>query len=375
MKDIREVNEGDFGDILNCINAGVYITDTERRIVFWNRAAELITGHRAQDVLGRPCSDDILKHVDKDGRELCTTDLCPLHRSMILAAPSEAPILVYAISTSGRRLPLSTSTAPVFDEAGNVIGGVEVFRDERENIRQMELARTVQRQMLTQALPEDERVSFAVEYAPAELVGGDFYHVGRLSADEFIVFLADAAGHGVSAALYSALVYSLILECQEWLGDPARLMAELNARACSRAEGLGFFTAVCARLDTDGRTLTFTAAGHPPLLYQHAGGEVELLEMSQLPVGVHAEASYENRTVSLTRGDRLLAYSDGATDIPTGGPPGGEGRLGIEGLRALVAQHPPAEGHELTGLYEALMERCVAVQAEDDITLVSCLVL
>ncbi|MCK4374407.1 MAG: SpoIIE family protein phosphatase, partial [Candidatus Brocadiae bacterium] len=331
MKDINEVNERGFGDILDSLNSGVYVTDIERRIVFWNKTAEQITGHRAQDVVGHRCSAGILRHRDKDGRPLCSTDLCPLHRSMERGVPSDHPVLVYATSKTGENLTLSTSTAPVFGEDGQIIWGVEVFREEGQRVRDMELARIVQRQMLGGALPQDERLSFAVEYAPRELVGGDFYHVRQLSDHRFAMFLADAAGHGPSAALSSALIYSLIMECEDLLGDPAAAMAAINDRACQRATGLGFFTGVCAALDAERRTVTFCSAGHPPLLLQRAEtGQAEPLALTGLPVGIQPAAAYESETLELQRGDRVLAYTDGATDIQTGGG----GRLGLEGFRS-----------------------------------------
>ena len=57
--------------ILDALPDGAYVTDCDRRIVFWNRAAEQITGWRRDDVLGHCCKDNILCHVDKDGHPLC----------------------------------------------------------------------------------------------------------------------------------------------------------------------------------------------------------------------------------------------------------------------------------------------------------------
>ena len=54
--------------ILDAINDGVYVTDTERRIVYWNKAAEQITGWQAGDILGKCCHDEVLVHQDKDAR-------------------------------------------------------------------------------------------------------------------------------------------------------------------------------------------------------------------------------------------------------------------------------------------------------------------
>ena len=369
MKDIQELAQRGFGDVLNSLNSGVYVTDCERRIVFWNRVAEQVTGYAAEEVVGQKCSAGILQHRDRHGHPLCTTDLCPLYRSMVRAQPSDAPILVYAVSKDGRQLALTTSTAPVFDDDGNVIGGVEVFREESESIRQMELARSVQRQMLTPDLPEDERVVFAVKYAPRELVSGDFYHVRKLAEGRFAFFLADAAGHGVSAALSTSLIYALLMECEDSLADPPAFLERINRRACQRVPGLGFFTAVCGVVDAEAGTLAFSAAGHPPLLLRRAGADtVEQLPLPSLPAGLQEDAAYEVSTADLQPGDQVLAYSDGATDIELGA----EERLGVEGLGRLFVEHGAADEAALTPLYGAIMERCTTVEPDDDVTLLSC---
>lgn len=371
MQDIEEINDRGFGEILNALNAGVYITDTERRIVFWNRRAEEITGHAAEEVKGRRCSARILQHTDKDGRPLCSTDLCPLLRAMVHERSDVEPVVVYALSKDGERLALSTSVAPVFSHDGRVIGGVEVFRDERESIREMELARAVQRQMLTRDLPQDERIVFDVQYAPRDMIGGDFYHFSRLSDDEFAVFLGDAAGHGPAAALYTSLVYGLLAECSEALADPAVLLGELNDRACRRAGGLGFFTAVALTINAANGRLSYSLAGHPPLLLQRAAdGGVTAISTPQLPIGVTDEASYENDTVTLQSGDRVIAYTDGVTDLQIGE----EKRVGTDGLARLMEETPPRENNRLEELYEALLKRCVTVTPDDDMTLLGCLI-
>ena len=92
MKDIDELAQRGVGDVLNSLNSGVYVTDRERRIVFWNRVAEQVTGYSADEVVGQRCSAGILQHRDRHGPPLCTTDLGPLHRSMVRAQPSDAPV-------------------------------------------------------------------------------------------------------------------------------------------------------------------------------------------------------------------------------------------------------------------------------------------
>ena len=115
--------------VLNYLNAGVYVTDKERQIMLWNRKAEEITGYRAEEVVGSACHDDVLNHINKDGVRLCPSELCPLHRSIETGVASGEPILLYARKRDGKRVAVSVSVAPLHDDSGNIIGGIEIFRD------------------------------------------------------------------------------------------------------------------------------------------------------------------------------------------------------------------------------------------------------
>ena len=68
--------------IINNLNDGVYYVDLDRRILFWNKAAENITGYCADEIVGRQCQDNQLNHIDEDGRPLCIIG-CPLFATII----------------------------------------------------------------------------------------------------------------------------------------------------------------------------------------------------------------------------------------------------------------------------------------------------
>ena len=89
--------------IIDCLSEGVYACDRQRRIVYWNKSAERITGWRAEEVVGRACLEDILNHVDKDGHRLCGREHCPLHRAMVTGKSTAMPMIVYALHKNGRR--------------------------------------------------------------------------------------------------------------------------------------------------------------------------------------------------------------------------------------------------------------------------------
>ena len=108
--------------IIDCLNDGVYVCDRDRRIVFWSKAAERITGWRSEDVLGRACLEDILNHVDKDGHRLCGEEYCPLHRAMITGVTTQVPIIVFARRKDGSRVPTQVTTAPIQNAESEWLG-------------------------------------------------------------------------------------------------------------------------------------------------------------------------------------------------------------------------------------------------------------
>ena len=126
MDDISNV---DIAAIINSLSDGVYVCNLDRRITYWSKSAERITGWSVADVVGRQCFDNVLCHIDKDGHKLCGEEYCPLHRAMVTDTGSRGSLLVYAQAKDGQRIPMQVSVAPIRDAAGRVIGGVETFRD------------------------------------------------------------------------------------------------------------------------------------------------------------------------------------------------------------------------------------------------------
>lgn len=112
--------------LLDSIFDGVYIVDTNRHIVYWNKGAEAITGHLKNDVTGKWCGDNILVHIDENGLQLCRTE-CPLLRSLQTGINQNAK--VYPKHKDGHRFPTETHIGIIRNEQGIVIGAIEVFND------------------------------------------------------------------------------------------------------------------------------------------------------------------------------------------------------------------------------------------------------
>jgi diguanylate cyclase (GGDEF)-like protein/PAS domain S-box-containing protein len=122
MKDSLE----QYKAILDNLYDGVYLVDKERRILYWNAAAERITGFTSQQVVGTRCMDNVLNHVTANGVQLCHNG-CPLLATMMDGKRREAE--VYLHHQNGHRLPVLVRTSPFHNDEGEIIGGVEVFSD------------------------------------------------------------------------------------------------------------------------------------------------------------------------------------------------------------------------------------------------------
>jgi diguanylate cyclase (GGDEF)-like protein/PAS domain S-box-containing protein len=115
-----------YGPLLDQMFDAVYLVDRQRRIVYWNAAAARLTGYAPQEVVGRPCGDGLLCHVDQDGQLLCQGP-CPLARTLLDGRCRQDDI--YLHHRDGHRVPVTVRCSPLRDDQGEVIGAMEVFSD------------------------------------------------------------------------------------------------------------------------------------------------------------------------------------------------------------------------------------------------------
>lgn len=113
-------------EILENLSDGIYYVDLNRQIVYWNRAAERITGFSREEVLCSHCYDNILNHIDANGLELCKEG-CPITRAIQEDLSLEAR--VFLRTKDGHRKPVSVRVAPIKDSEGIIVGAVEIFTD------------------------------------------------------------------------------------------------------------------------------------------------------------------------------------------------------------------------------------------------------
>ena len=358
-------------NILDCLCEGVYVCDRDRRIVFWSKSAERITGWRSEDVLGRACHDGILCHEDKDGHRLCGKEFCPLHRSMITGVTGTTPLTLFARGKNGRRIPMQVTTAPLHDATGEVIGGVETFRDVSPLLADLERAKRIQVQSMEHKLPDDPRLRFKTFYLPHDTVGGDYYAVKPLDDDRYAFLLADMEGHGVAAALYTMHLGMLWERHYRLLENPARFAATINQELVRIFGNITTFAAAfCGVVDARSATLRLTGAGGPPPLIMDARGHFKKLAYSGLPFGltedIPVEVAYHEQTVPLAPGDALLMFTDGAFEIHNAR----DELLGVDGfINILKGLGYPREPLNMDALELALLKYSNDIRLRDDLTI------
>ena len=352
--------------ILNSLSDGVYVCDRDRRISYWSASAERITGWSSEDVIGRTCADEILAHVDKDGHRLCGKEHCPLHRSMVTGTVANLPIIAYARGKDGSRIPMQITAAPLLNEQGEIVGGVETFRDLRPRIGDLRRARLIQKNLLTRDFPSDPRLDFAAIYMPFDLVGGDYYAVEKLGADKFGFMLADLEGHGTAPALYMMHLKTLWDRYHPLLKQPADFAAAVNRDLAEIfGDDISFATAVCGLIDLSAQTMRLTGAGGPPPILCRADGSLELLPLTGLPFGVTEDFDYEAANVSISPGESFLFVTDGAFEIEDAR----QKQLGIEGLVAVLKTLDyPAAALNMHRLEEKLLKYSNEIRLPDDLT-------
>ncbi|MCL2058112.1 MAG: sensor domain-containing diguanylate cyclase [Oscillospiraceae bacterium] len=109
--------------IINNLLDGVYFVNKDRRITFWNDAAENITGYKADEIVGQCCQDNLLNHIDSDGRALCLLG-CPLFATIIDGRQRKDTVFLQ--HKEGHRIPVYINIIPMMED-GAIIGAIEVF--------------------------------------------------------------------------------------------------------------------------------------------------------------------------------------------------------------------------------------------------------
>jgi diguanylate cyclase (GGDEF)-like protein/PAS domain S-box-containing protein len=211
---------------------GVYFVDNDRKISYWNRGAEELSGYRATEVLGSHCFDNLLMHVDEAGSELCHSG-CPLAAALKDGKRHESE--VYLRHKSGHRVPVSVRVAPITNSLGSIIGAVEVFSDisakKKIERRAQDLESEAYRDGLT-GLSNRRYMTMAIQHTAQEIEEfGTKAGLLLIDVDNFKQ-VNDRYGHTTGDAVLKTLADTLthVLRPQDivgrWGGDEFLMLAK-----------------------------------------------------------------------------------------------------------------------------------------------------
>lgn len=322
---------------------GIAITDIEGLIIWVNSAFTALTGYTFAEVIGQ--STSILKsgkQSDAFYKKMWETILAgKVWRGEIINRHKDGSLYNEDMTIT-----------PVKDSTGATINFIAIKQDVTERIRteaqvaryaellqvrnteyesDLKMASEVQEALLPQQYPTfppsaseaDSALRFCHRYFPGGAVGGDFFDVLPLSDTSVGVFLCDVMGHGMRAALVTAIVRGITEELTLVAHDPGEFLTELNrdfSKVFQHAERGMFATAFYLVADVRTGQMMYANAGHPsPLRVSRRREEVEAIPFESgargPALGLIETAEYRTCSMSLDARDLVILFTDGLCEI------------------------------------------------------------
>jgi sigma-B regulation protein RsbU (phosphoserine phosphatase) len=260
------------------------------------------------------------------------------------------------------------------NEIGLAIENALLYRrlTEQERMRrELEIASSIQRSLLPQEMPHVKNIDLAVISIPAREVGGDYYDFVSVGRDRWGVVIGDVSGKSIPAAIYMAMVRSILRAQAMGKTSASDVLAGVNSLVSEDVKTIGntmFVTMFYGILDAPTRTFIYTNAGHnSPILYRPTEKKYGLLKTGGMVVGVVGDYRYQQSKVQLAVGDTIVFYTDGITEAKN---PKGE-MLGEDSLRRMITRYGDLDAGEIKDrIYEDLLNFTNGAPQHDDLTLV-----
>jgi sigma-B regulation protein RsbU (phosphoserine phosphatase) len=302
----------------------------------WSQAASIPvhTGGLLGEII-RTAYPQILHHVDLRGDPVVGDALGKYRSVMAIPLFDDGEPLNWAIFM--REEPEGFNLAELEDSilrsnlVGRTVKNTLVSDRLREAQRQIDaeldrIAR-IQRALLPERMPQIAGVRLAAHYEMFDRAGGDYYDFLPMRFGEdasspdptgpWGIMIADASGHGPSAAVVMAMVHAIMHAYPAIPLRPAEVLAHLNKHLCAKRVESSFVTAFFAVYDPPTRMLRYACAGHnAPLLKDAGEGKPvrRLDDVGSVPLGIVPEMRYEEASIQLQRGQTVVFYTDGITE-------------------------------------------------------------
>jgi sigma-B regulation protein RsbU (phosphoserine phosphatase) len=242
--------------------------------------------------------------------------------------------------------------------------------EERRRLEaELELSQVVQRALLPQRMPNIRGVELAAFSRPSEIIGGDYFDFFQFRDGTHGLVIADVSGHGVSAGMLMSSLQTAIRTMAPDTDSPAEILERINRFYIHNIHFTTFVTVFLARFDPATLTLTYVNAGHnPPALRRRESSTIHWLKPTAPAIGLAENFHARMETIGFSRGDSLLLYTDGVTEVYNFH----NEEFGQKRLAELVHQHADRTAPDLL---QAILQAVSAFGEDrplvDDVTMVA----
>lgn len=308
--------------------SSIVITDIHRNIEYINPRFEEVTGYKRDDVIGKNASllksgKTAVQTYKKLANDLATGKAW---RGEFINKKKNGELYWEMATISPIRNENGETSHYVFigEDITQKKRAEEALQLSEKNLRKrnemieqdLRNAQMIQRALLPREIPDIREIKIDYRYLPLESVGGDYFSLTNLREGGLGVFLGDVTGHGVSAALFLAMVKAFTdRACRQHGREPKQYFTMLNGDLLDNMT-TNFLTAVYGvfKIDREQHKVTFTFAkgGHPPpIVHRVSNGQAEIHDVNGTILGMMPGADYEQKTIELGTGDKLFLYTDG----------------------------------------------------------------
>jgi len=161
-----------------------------------------------------------------------------------------------------------------------------------------------------QAITKKYNIDIAAHFQPSSELGGDFWGVENIDDDKMVLFNVDFSGHGVTAALNTFRLHTILKEANLQDKTAGEILMMLNSKICALLEVGAFATMFLAIIDRTSPVLLYASAGAPAALIISPDGNSNILDNAGIPLGVVEDAEYTDCRAAFHPDDVLITYSD-----------------------------------------------------------------
>ena len=232
--------------------------------------------------------------------------------------------------------------------------------------KELEVAASIQKSLIPAYSPNLSAIRVAWIFEPCAQVGGDLFNFYLTGDHRISFYMLDACGHGISSALIAAAAsQSLHNADQLKISRPETVLNSLD-RVFPFERFESYFTIGYATIDTHKGQLTYSNAGHPPLLLQRIDGNMEILDYHGPVIGSGSGMPFSQKETNLEAGDKLVLYTDGILDHTNAN---GE-RFGKQRLYTTLQEHRDKPLQKIMQMIkDSLANFANSDESDDDISL------